>query len=471
MDIQNYVSQARRALQDGEFDLADRYFKQVLARFPQNEEALEGLKELDVAIAQKTWSPVTWWIKFIWNFLLKIFGQYNKAYKDLEILYRCKPDNTLAASTFASCAEKCGKLEEAHDAWQRVLSNNATHIPALKADAELLIRMDRLDEAVELYQRLEALCPKDDKISHRLRDITAQAYSRVGIPENLKERRAKIEKEMREAPGGPEFMEKLNKMLAAYKEDPDNHDLGVRIAAHYREGGLYDEANRYLSQILDKHSDYEPAQREQARVWRQAGDLKIAASLFEELLSKHPHDQFLKDEYLESNIALLQKEMGEGKNVKETSNRLEKLILEREKNRMNLLAKDLEENPESEKERAELGELYLKHGRIKDAISTLQRLVHTPGWAGRGFYLLGQCFRTQKDYPLAISQFEKALDFFKNRGYSHIPSEELKATYYYLGLCKEETGDQKGAREAYGNIYSADINYKDIRERYEGTFK
>ncbi|RJP35487.1 MAG: hypothetical protein C4527_00055 [Candidatus Omnitrophota bacterium] len=471
MDIQNYIAQARKAIQEGEFDLAERYFKQVQSSFPQNPDVLQGFREIEIARAQKTWSPVTWWIKFAWAFLLKNVGQYEKAYRELDILHHCKPQNAAAASNFAGCAEKVGRLDEAHEAYQKILSINATNLSALKADAELLAHMDQLDEAVKHYQRLESLRPKDDRISHRLRDLTARAYARVGIPENLKERRAKIEKEKREAPGAPEFMEKLNKMLAAFKEDPTKKEVGVEIAAHYRQGKLYDDANRYLAQILDKNPDYEPARREQARVWRQSGELAIAVNLLEELLALHPHDQAIKDEYLDASIALLQQEMEQGQDVKEKSIRLERLILDREKNRISMLTNHLVEHPESDKERAELGELLLKHGRIEDAISTLQRLIHTPGWAGRGFYLLGQCFRAQGDRPLAITQFEKALDFFKNRGYSHIPSEELKAVYYYMGQCKDELGDKKGAREAYGNIYSADINYRDVRQRYEATFK
>ncbi len=471
MDIQLYISRARKAMSEGEFDLARRYFNQVLSAFPENEEALKGLKDLEVAVAKKSWSPVTWWTKFIWGVILKNIGQYERAYNELKLVFQVKPNNTLAAFVFAGCAEKTGHLEDAHKAYQRVLANNATHQSALQSDAELLAHMDRLDEAVELYQRLEALRPKDDRISHRLRDLTAKAYSRVGIPENLKERRAKIEKEKREAPGAPEFVEKLNEMLTQYKNEPHNKDLGVAIAAHYREGGHFNEANRYLAAILDEAPDYEPARREQARVWRQSGELNIAVSLFEELLSENPDDLTLQDEYNEARIALLKQEREKKPANREIQNQIQKLTVEREKNRIKLLSDFLEKHPEAEKERAELGEILLKHGRIDEAIAMLQRLIHTPRWAGKGLYLLGECFRAQGDYPLAITQFEKALNFFKNKGYSHVPSEDLKAVYYYMGLCKEALSDKKGAREAFGNVYSSDIHYKDVRERYEATFK
>jgi len=37
-------------------------------------------------------------------------------------------------------------------------------------------------------------------------------------------------------------------------------------------------------------------------------------------------------------------------------------------------------------------------------------------------------------------------------------------------MAKAELGDRDGAKEAYGVVYSADVNYKDIRQRYENLF-
>jgi len=469
MDIVQYITRARSALKEGEFDLAERYFKQVLSQFPLNEDALNGLKDLEVARTQKS-SLLTKGFKFLRGTILKGIGKSDKAIDDLELLYRSQPDNIRAALSFAKCAEQTGRLKEAHEAYEKVLAQNATHPQAIEEDAEILIRLERYEEAAALLQRLMVMKPKDDKIAHRLRDISAQAYSRVGIPENLKERRAAIEKKKIEAPGAPEFMEKLEKMLEAYHKDPKNFQLGVDIAEHYREGNLYNEANKILAAILDSHPSFEPARREQARVWRQSGEFGIAENLYQELLAESPHDQFLKDEYLDARIARFEADIKSGKSGKDQAIQLERMKLDRDKNKISLLKKILSDHPEADKERAELGELLIKHGRIEDAIPTLQRLIREPSWAGRGYFLLGQSFRAKKDNGLAVEQYEKALEYFKNKGYSHLPSEELKTVYYYLGLTLEDMGDKEGARKAYGSVYSVDITFKDIQQRYEKTF-
>ena len=330
--------------------------------------------------------------------------------------------------------------------------------------------MDNLDEAEKRLQKLQSLRPRDERVMHRLRDVSAKAYSRVGIPENLKSRRAAIEKEKLEAIGTPEFVERLDSMLKEFEISPDNISLGVAIAAHYREGKLYDLASQVLSSILDKNPHSELARREQACVWRHSGDLHIAAPLYEELIKEKPDDRLLRDEYLDAVVAYKTKLWEDAGKPKKDWNDIEKLKLDREKNRVEYIQALLIERPESFEERAELGELLLKHGRVEESITFLQRLLHEPSYAGRGYFLLGQCFRAKGDAILAINQYDKALDFYKNRGYGHIPSQELKDIYYFMGLAKESLGDVKGAREAYGHVYSVDIHFRDVRERYEKTF-
>ncbi|MBN2327227.1 MAG: tetratricopeptide repeat protein [Candidatus Omnitrophica bacterium] len=470
MDISQYLNRAQTALKEGELDLAVQYFQQILKRFPHHPEALQGMKDIKIALAKKKFPPWMREIQSIWYTLRMALGGGKSIYPQVELLYHCQPDRLRTALLYARSAEQSELWEEAHEAYERVLDQNATHIKALSGDAEVLVNLDRLDEAAERYQRLQALKPDDDRITHRLRDISARSYARVGIPENLQARRAAIEKEKREAIAPPEIMEDLEKTLEAYRKNPENNELGVQIASHYRKAALFDAANQTLAKILDKHPDYEPARREQARVWRQSGDLSIAQSLYQELLNEAPDDLALKDEYLQTTVALLEKQVKEGGAGGEAIAQLERMRIQRDQNRITYLEHYIIDHPEAFEQRLELGNLLLQSGRPDDAAPVLQRVIHEPSYAGRGFFMLGQCFRAKKDLALAVQQYEKALDFFKNKGYSHVLSMDLKQVYYYLGMAKEELGDKTGAKEAYGMIYSEDVNYRDIRRRYENLF-
>ncbi|MGC9330194.1 MAG: tetratricopeptide repeat protein, partial [Candidatus Hinthialibacter sp.] len=337
MDIPQYLKRAQTALKEGEFDLASRYFQQILNRFPNHPEALQGMKDIKITLAKKKYPPWMREIQLIWYTLRMALRGGKSIYPQIELLYQCQPDHIRTALLYARSAEQSELWEEAHEAYNRVLNQDATHVKALSGDAEVLVNLDRLDDAVERYQRLQALKPDDDRITHRLRDISARSYARVGIPENLQARRAAIEKEKREAIAPPEIMEELEKKLAEYQKHPENQDLGVQIASHYRKAKLFDAANQTLAAILDKHPDYEPARREQARVWRQSGELAIAQSLYQELLNNAPNDLELKDEYLQTTVALLEKQVNEGQAGEETVAQLERMRMKRDQNRITFL--------------------------------------------------------------------------------------------------------------------------------------
>ncbi len=259
----------------------------------------------------------------------------------------------------------------------------------------------------------------------------------------------------------------MDELRRAYEENPDNHDLGVEMAEIYRRSKLYREANNILGPILDDNPDHFGARREQARVWRQSGDYRIAMNLFKELSDERPDDRDLKHELYDAQIAHLQDQRKREPENRELQSEIERTKVKRDKNRMEHLTQMVTDHPEKDAQRAELGELLIQYGKIDEAIELLQRLLHHRAWMGKGYYLLGNCFRAKRDNQLAVNQYRKALEFYKDKGYSHVPSEDLKAVWYYMGLAEEELGNRDAAREAFGNIYAVDINYKDVRKRYE----
>lgn len=469
MNIPEYLQRAEQAIQQGEFDMANQYYQQILKHNPANLDALEGIKTLEVRKAQKQWSFLTIWIMFLYSWVLKLTGKAQRAYPTLELIYHCDPSNIRRAMVFADCAIRCNKREKAHEVYTQILSQNHSYIPAVRADAELLITMDHLLEAKERFELLNKLIPNNKEIIHTLRDVSAKAYSKFGIPERLTDKRAQMEKALREAPGTPEFVRKLNLLLEQFERDKNDIRVAIALAAHYRDGKLFDDANRILSPVLDAQPHHKEARLEQARIWKHSGELAIAVTLYKELATDDPDNQKLKDEFLDAQIQL----QGQQKDTP-TSTETEHvgdLQQERDMNQIKMLEEHIHTRPESTAERVKLGELYLKYDQVDDAITVLQRLIHEPSWAGMGFLLIGQCFRLKGDNQLAITQYEKALPYLRMKSHSNIPSEEIKQAHYNIGVCKEDLKDWNGAREAFGQVYSVDIHFKDVRDRYENTFK
>jgi tetratricopeptide (TPR) repeat protein len=469
MNIPEYLQRADQAIQQGEFDMANRYYQQILKHNPANLDALEGIKTLEVRKAQKQWSAITIWVMFIYAWFMKLTGKPQNAYPTLELIYHCNPSNTRRAMVFANCAIQCNKREKAHEVYSQILTQNYSYIPALRADANLLIAMDNLLEAKERFEQLNKLIPNNEKIVHSLRDVSARAYSKFGIPERLTDRRAQMERALREAPGTPDFVRKLNLLLEQFERDTSDIRVAIALSEHYRSGKLFDDANRILSPVIDAHPNHKEARLEQARIWKHSGELAIAVSLYKELSAEDPDNQKLKDEFLEAQIQVQVHQQDSPESTK--VERVGDLQHERDMNQIQMLKEHIHVRPESTDERVKLGELYLKYDRVDDAITVLQRLIHEPSWAGKGYLLIGQCFRCKGDHQLAISQFEKALPYLRMKNHSNMPTEDIKLTHYSIGLCKEDLKDWNGAREAFGQVYSVDIHYKDVRDRYENTFK
>jgi tetratricopeptide (TPR) repeat protein len=471
MDTQDYIQRAHSALREGELDLAEQYLTLILQISPDHPAALEGLKQVRVARARKGWNRPLQILVEAWGRLLMSLGRCRAAVGPLELLHRSNPGRFSAALAYARCCDRLGHRSEALEAYRVVISLRPEHIPSLRRATDLATEEDHLDEAINYIKRLFLLLPEDDQLAHRLRNLLAQEYARTGVPEKLTERRAQMEKKLREMPGSPEFVRRLESLEDLCQQRPDDIELRLQLVAHLREGGLVDRANSVLGPIIDGNPNHFGARLEQACLWRAENELVLATNLFETLLAEQPGDERLRQTYLDSRVTLLQQQAKENPSDKELQHHLMEAEHQRDLHRISVLKKQLRDHPDDHAGRVELGQLLLRSKQDNEAIAVLQRLLHEPSYAGQAFFILGACFRERGQLDLAADQYRKAISFFKDRGYSHVPSEELKEAYYFLGLCLEKQGKLETAREAYTHVYTTDINFRDIRERYEQTYR
>jgi tetratricopeptide (TPR) repeat protein len=104
----------------------------------------------------------------------------------------------------------------------------------------------------------------------------------------------------------------------------------------------------------------------------------------------------------------------------------------------------------------ELGEVCVAMGDYDRAIGCFQRSAQDFRHENFATKMLGRCFMEKNLLDLALEQFAK------------LPvDEEAKDLLYELGGQYERKKDVAGAKTAYKRIYSADINYHDVRQRME----
>ena len=467
MDIDDYTERAHAAIRQGELDLAEQYFNLILQYAPDHPAGVEGLKEIQVARARRRWSRPVRFLVGMWCRVLMGFGRYDRAMDLVELLYRCEPQRFSMAASYAVCCDNLGRTTEALEAYRAVLALRPRQVPFLRRAAELAAQEDHLDESIGYLRRLASMFPDDEQVEHRIRDLLAREYAQTGIPEKLTERRATMEKKLREMPGSPEFTRRLEQLEEECEKDPDAVQPRLRLITHLREAGLFQRANKALAPMIDANPKDFQVRLEQARLWQAENELLLASNLFGELLAEQPKEKSVQEEYWDCRAAYLKQENQDHPDDKSLKTQIQHAQQQRNSLRSARLENQIREHPEDFDSRLDLGNLLYEAGHYEEAVSVLQRLLREPPYAGRAHLILGNCFRKHVQMEIAAQEFRTAIELFKNRGYSHVPGDDLKEAYYSLGLCLEEMGDRHAAREAYAQIYAADIHFRDIRERYE----
>jgi Tfp pilus assembly protein PilF len=74
--------------------------------------------------------------------------------------------------------------------------------------------------------------------------------------------------------------ERLTSLFELYKKDPNDSFVVYGIALEYISKGNYDEAEKYLSEIIAKDSDYLPAYMQLAQVKENLNKIEEAKDIY-----------------------------------------------------------------------------------------------------------------------------------------------------------------------------------------------
>ncbi|MBN1516846.1 protein kinase [Candidatus Sumerlaeota bacterium] len=106
--------------------------------------------------------------------------------------------------------------------------------------------------------------------------------------------------------------------------------------------------------------------------------------------------------------------------------------------------------------RFRLGQAAYRMQDYDKAIAAFQATVKDQRWENNSAMMLGRCFFAKGMLDLALQEFRK------------LPiTEELKELLYEMGTRYEKRKDVVGAKSAYRLIFASDINYRDVRDKFE----
>jgi tetratricopeptide (TPR) repeat protein len=107
----------------------------------------------------------------------------------------------------------------------------------------------------------------------------------------------------------------------------------------------------------------------------------------------------------------------------------------------------------------DLGVAFKEMGLVDEAIVEFQKALRGAQHRVRTCEALGQCFLEKKQFPMARTVLQRALNE------PGAGDDQLVGVLYLLGYTNESLGNHADAREFYERVFSVDIQFRDVGDR------
>jgi tetratricopeptide (TPR) repeat protein len=446
--VREQYEKGKAAFQRQNYDYAITFFTAVLEQEPGFYECREALR----ATQYKKVGTQTGFFKkmlsgassspMVAKGQMALRNNPQEALKIAEQILNSDPNSTGGHKILADAALACDLPKTAILSLEIVIKANPKDQDVIHELALAYAAAGETEKAGEKYDELIRLRPHDAKLSEEYKNLTARASMAAGGYDNIgsdssyrdimkdKGEATQLEQEQRQVKTG----DVANRLLADYEkrlaEEPGNVKLMRTIAEMNANQKNYDRALEVYKQIAAVDPD--------PTIQRAISDLtakKLDVAL-EQLDATDPN--------YEQQAAAIKAQR-------------DAFILEETKQRAERYPNDLQI-------RYELGELYFKAGKIKEAMGEFQKAQNNPNKRVQALSYLGQCFAKQGIYPLAVRNLETALKEKLTL------DEEKKEIIYALGTVFEKMGKAKEAIDQFQEIYAVDIGYKAVAAKVDSYY-
>ncbi len=440
------------ALQKNNLDYAVDLFVEVLRQEPALYDAREALR----ATQHKRAGAKT---GGFFNFSKKLLGSATTLTKG-QLALRSNPKEALQVA-------------------EEVLNNDPGNASAHQLLADAALACDLPRTALLSLEVAFKFAPTDRRLAEKL----AEAAGRTG-------QRGRAEKILRDLlaadPSDPALNEKLKNLLAnrtlaegGYEKLADGKGSYRDILHDKDEAVILEQAQRTVKDVdvaarliadgekrLAAEGDNLRLMRELAALHEKRGESARARHYYERILAVSGiQDPMILKAIQETHLA----EFDQRKGQLDSSNPAHTEAAETIRNeRLAFLLEDTrrraEANPTDLQVRFELGEMYLKLGRVTEAIGELQKAQSNPNRRIAAMALLAQCFAHRNMNDLAARKLQEAL---KEK---QVFDEEKKDLHYQLGCVLEKIGRAAEAIDQFKLIYEVDISFRDVAAKVDAFY-
>jgi tetratricopeptide (TPR) repeat protein len=439
------------ALQRQNFEYAIAIFNQVLAREPAFFECRQALR---VAQFKEQGGRTSLFKKIVGGASsspLVAKGQMALRKNPLEAIQIAEqilngdPANSAAHKLVAEAAMEAGLPQTACLSLEILLKNAPRDFDLSMQYGKALAAAGQAAKAETIYTDLARAYPARAEIRDALKDLSARTTLDEGGYEALadgkgsyrdilknKAEAEQLEQEKREVKGDDVSLRLITEYEQRLPNEPKNLKLLRTLAELYAQKKDFDRAIEYCERIRSSEGGTDPSLDRLIA--------EITVKKFDDALGQ-----------LDASAA----------DYGEQSARIQ---AERDAYQMTETKSRADRYPTDLQIRFELGELYLKAGKISEAIQEFQKAKNYPAKRLQAMGYLGQCFARRGMNDMAASTLQNAI---KEKP---VFDDERKELGYQLGLVLEKMNKREEAIEQFKQIYEIDIGYKDVAARVDAYY-
>lgn len=315
--------------------------------------------------------------------------------------------------------------------------------------ANTYMENERSHKAVEIGERLVKLAPNNQIYKRILKDANAKASMEKGGWTELEKNKGdyrdvvrdkKVAAELEQAGRSVRTEQGLEVLIAGKLEEIEKQDTVEKrqeLASFYAEAKDYDAAIEQYTIANDMAGGVDP------NIEREIVNLQVK----------------IKDKAIQEMEAQL--EQMDQAEAEANAGKLEELKAERDAMQLESLRERVRRFPNQHEDRVLLAQILVREALYDEALGHLQTLSRNPRFKISSQLLMGECFMHKGQHDMAVEQFESVI-----KGTRSMDGTRKEATYN-LGHCQRQMGDEEAAMKSFKAIYSADLNYRDVRELVE----
>ena len=359
-------------------------------------------------------------------------GQWEEVYRNGAKVLTANPWDVPTLRSMATAAKHLGHVLCEMRLLKFALEANSKDPDTNMQCAKALAELGQYDQAIACLHRAEQARPDDEEIQRLIAELSVRKHlAKAKRPdEEAAEKKKKAAAAAKAAGKPPEEEEVSQEEL-----------LRERIARDPKNLQNYFE----LAQIYINRDDYKEAEAVYAKALAISGGEVEVQERWEDVQLRR-----LRQELME---VKKRRDSGEP-GVDEQYQRLRKELNDRE---LEVYKNRCERYPNNLTFKYELGLRYQIGGQINEAIKQFQIARNDPRRKGVCMLSLGQCFQQIKQYRLAMSHYEAAIEEIPDRD-----AENKKRALYQAGKLAFALGDLDAAEKHLSALAGLDFSYRDV---------